>query len=47
MNLKYMHAFAAAWPGRAIVQEALAQIAWYHDARRSLNKGGKELGYGE
>jgi len=29
-NLKYMHAFATAWPTRAIVQEALAQIPWYH-----------------
>lgn len=26
-NLKYMRAFASAWPDRAIVQEALAQIA--------------------
>ena len=25
-NLKYMRAFAAAWPERAFVQEALAQI---------------------
>lgn len=29
-NLKYMRAFAAAWPGRAIVQEVLARIPWYH-----------------
>jgi len=29
-NLKYMRAFAAAWPERAIVQGALAQIPWYH-----------------
>ncbi len=29
-NLKYMRAFAAAWPERAIVQEALAQLPWYH-----------------
>ena len=29
-NLKYMRALAAAWPERAIVQEALAQIPWYH-----------------
>ncbi|MBC7085706.1 MAG: DUF1016 domain-containing protein [Methanomethylovorans sp.] len=29
-NLKYMRAFAEAWPERAIVQEALAQIPWYH-----------------
>ena len=30
-NLKYMRAFAEAWPDRAIVQEALAQITWYHN----------------
>jgi predicted nuclease of restriction endonuclease-like (RecB) superfamily len=29
-NLKYMRAFAAAWPDRSIVQEVLAQIPWYH-----------------
>jgi len=27
-NLKYMRAFAAAWPDRAIVQEGLAQLPW-------------------
>ncbi len=27
-NLKYMRAFAAAWPKRAIVQGPLAQIPW-------------------
>lgn len=30
-NLKYMRAFAAAWPNREIVQEVLAQITWYHN----------------
>jgi len=30
-NLKYMRAFAAAWIDRAIVQEVLAQIPWYHN----------------
>ncbi len=30
-NLKYMRSFAAAWPDAAIVQEALAQITWYHN----------------
>jgi len=30
-NLKYMRAFAVAWPDRAIVQAALAQIPWYHN----------------
>jgi predicted nuclease of restriction endonuclease-like (RecB) superfamily len=29
-NLKYMRAFAFAWPQRGFVQEALAQIPWYH-----------------
>lgn len=27
-NLKYMRAFAEAWPDKAFVQEALAQITW-------------------
>jgi len=30
-NLKYMRAFAATWPDRAIVQAPLAQITWYHN----------------
>ena len=30
-NLKYMRAFAEAWPDESIVQEALAQITWYHN----------------
>lgn len=30
-NLKYMRAFAATWPDVTIVQEALAQITWYHN----------------
>ncbi len=29
-NLKYMRAFAVAWPDAAIVQETLARIPWYH-----------------
>jgi predicted nuclease of restriction endonuclease-like (RecB) superfamily len=29
-NLKYMRAFAAAWPERQIVQASLAQLTWYH-----------------
>jgi predicted nuclease of restriction endonuclease-like (RecB) superfamily len=29
-NLKYMRAFAAAWPDREIVQASLAQLTWYH-----------------
>ena len=30
-NLKYMRKFAQAWPDKKIVQEALAQITWYHN----------------
>jgi len=29
-NLKYMRAFAEAWPDIAFVQEVLAQLPWYH-----------------
>lgn len=30
-NLKYMRAFASAWPNSEIVQEVLAQLPWYHN----------------
>jgi predicted nuclease of restriction endonuclease-like (RecB) superfamily len=30
-NLKYMRAFADAWPDEQFVQEVLAQITWYHN----------------
>jgi predicted nuclease of restriction endonuclease-like (RecB) superfamily len=30
-NLKYMRAFAQAWPHVSIVQAALAQLPWYHN----------------
>lgn len=30
-NLKYMRTFSEAWPDEQIVQEALAQITWYHN----------------
>ncbi len=30
-NLKYMRAFASAWPKREIVQEVLARLPWYHN----------------
>ena len=30
-NLKYMRAFAEAWPDEQIVQVPLAQITWYHN----------------
>ena len=36
-NLKYMRAFAVAWPEQTIVQEALAQIPWYHHIATSLS----------
>jgi len=29
-NLKYMRAFADAWPDESFVQEVLAQLPWYH-----------------
>lgn len=29
-NLKYMRAFAEAWPDEPFVQEVLAQLPWYH-----------------
>ena len=29
-NLKYMRAFAQAWPDTEFVQEVLAQLPWYH-----------------
>ncbi|HEY6271359.1 MAG TPA: PDDEXK nuclease domain-containing protein, partial [Terriglobales bacterium] len=30
-NLKYMHAFAEAWPDQQFVQQAAAQIPWFHN----------------
>jgi predicted nuclease of restriction endonuclease-like (RecB) superfamily len=30
-NLKYMRAFAAAWPEKAIVQQLAAQLPWFHN----------------
>lgn len=30
-NLKYMRAFAAAWPDKEFVQQAAAQIPWFHN----------------
>lgn len=32
-NLKYMRAFAAAWPDPAVVQQAVAQLPWGHHVR--------------
>jgi hypothetical protein len=31
-NLKYMRAFAEAWPEEQIVQQVAAQIPWGHNA---------------
>ena len=30
-NLKYMRAFAEAWPEESIVQQAAAQLPWFHN----------------
>jgi predicted nuclease of restriction endonuclease-like (RecB) superfamily len=30
-NLKYMRAFAEAWPEKTIVQQAAAQLPWFHN----------------
>ena len=30
-NLKYMRAFAEAWPDRVIVQQLAAQLPWFHN----------------
>src|SRR3954470_13516608 len=30
-NLKYMRAFARAWPVESIVQQAAAQLPWFHN----------------
>ncbi len=30
-NLKYMRAFAAAWPDRELVQQTAAQVPWFHN----------------
>jgi predicted nuclease of restriction endonuclease-like (RecB) superfamily len=32
-NLKYMRAFAEAWPDEPIVQQAVARLAWGHNVR--------------
>jgi hypothetical protein len=46
-NLKYMRAFAAAWPDRTIVQEPLAQIPWSHQIAlfEKLGLEGERLWY--
>ena len=46
-NLKYMRAFAAAWPDKAVVQEPLARISWYHNIAllEKLTGGQERLWY--
>lgn len=46
-NLKYMRAFAAAWPDREVVQAALAQVTWYHNLTllEKLDKAEDRLWY--
>lgn len=48
-NLKYMRAFAAAWPDEAIVQGALAQIGWYQNIALldKLDTPGERLWYAQ
>lgn len=48
-NLKYMRAFAAAWPDPAIVQGPLAQITWYHNIAllEKLDDPGERLWYAQ
>src|SRR5271157_3591483 len=46
-NLKYMRAFAEAWPDEQIVQAPLAQITWYHNIAlvEKLNAPAERLWY--
>jgi predicted nuclease of restriction endonuclease-like (RecB) superfamily len=46
-NLKYMRAFAEAWPDDSIVQGTLAQITWYHHIAllHKLDKPAERLWY--
>jgi DUF1016 N-terminal domain len=46
-NLKYMRAFAAAWPDEPIVQGPLAQITWHHNIAllERLRTGSERLWY--
>lgn len=48
-NLKYMRAFAAAWPDPAIVQGTLAQLPWYHHVALldKLDAPDQRIWYGE
>lgn len=42
-NLKYMRAFAEAWPDRQFVQQAVAQIPWGHNCILLDRLDGREL----
>lgn len=46
-NLKYMRAFALAWPDREIVQRSVAQLTWYHNIAllEKLKTSGQRLWY--
>jgi predicted nuclease of restriction endonuclease-like (RecB) superfamily len=46
-NLKYMRAFAAAWPDIAIVQDPLARITWYQNLAllEKLTRSAERLWY--
>ncbi len=48
-NLRYMRAFAEAWPDEAIVQGALAQITWWHNLAllEKLKDSAERLWYAE
>ena len=48
-NLKYMRAFAEAWPEEPIVQVPLAQITWYHNLTllEKVKSPGERLWYAE
>ncbi len=48
-NLQYMRAFAAAWPGRAIVQRVVAQLPWRQNIAllERLAEGNTRLWYAE
>lgn len=37
-SLKYMRAFADAWPDSEFVQEVLAQLLWYHPLTLPANR---------
>ncbi len=48
-NLRYMRAFADAWPDRALVQSVLARIPWYHNLTllEKLTDGAERLWYAD